>query len=605
MIAKVHRSKYDVFALDIETHNDEESIAKRETSMWLGCCINEEMTADDPRSYFYTWDEWLEHAERYTTRRGGKRKNMLVYVFNLSFEWSFLLPVLLKNGFEWRESVGEDDAFVYNTTSTKTCSSVWIITLKFRKTGGKVVFHDMAKLFAGAGSLRNVAKSFGLPTQKGDIDYRLNRLHGHVITDEEKEYCFKDTRILIDIAQIMNERKDASFFKAASAASYAMEDLIKFAYGKFFKPYAKFREEYPELDEKEQAFLRGTVEGGICYATPRWQFKDIRQKILHIDGHSFHPSSAYLMLFPHGRGEYFTGRPPLNKISACRVRISYDGVRLHSLVKLIGLPFVTDLEITVWDFEVRTMAKCYENLKVKYIDGYAYNRRFLPWRGWYRAIYDKRKAAKAAGDPFQAMHNKIKINASYGKFLERPHDVQYENIVDGEGLINSKVHSVIDPPICAKYTYLPVGSCIPAYSRVRLIDAALRFGWEKITYFDTDSIFVIYDEDTAKVWSTFNQNDELGGWGLEEVCDRAQFAVPKRYKTMTNGETTVKAGGMNFYEYMTANGLSSMNYEETNIVSSKWKVQRAFRCKGGTLIDFQEKEMKVPEKYLSVYHQNT
>jgi hypothetical protein len=42
MIHRIGRKKYDIYAMDIESHNDEESIAKKETSMWLGCFINED-----------------------------------------------------------------------------------------------------------------------------------------------------------------------------------------------------------------------------------------------------------------------------------------------------------------------------------------------------------------------------------------------------------------------------------------------------------------------------------------------------------------------------------------------------------------------------------
>ena len=41
MEVRINRKKYKVFAFDIETHNDEESIKNKTTSMWLGCYIDE------------------------------------------------------------------------------------------------------------------------------------------------------------------------------------------------------------------------------------------------------------------------------------------------------------------------------------------------------------------------------------------------------------------------------------------------------------------------------------------------------------------------------------------------------------------------------------
>ena len=46
-------------------------------------------------------------------------------------------------------------------------------------------------------------------------------------------------------------------------------------------------------------------------------------------------------------------------------------------------------------------------------------------------------------------------------------------------------------------------------------------------------------------------------------------------------------------------------YDEINIISSKWKIQRGFRCKGGTLIDFQIKEMTVQKKYQKILEYNS
>ena len=102
---------------------------------------------------------------------------------------------------------------------------------------------------------------------------------------------------------------------------------------------------------------------------------------------------------------------------------------------------------------------------------------------------------------------------------------------------------------------------------------------------------------------------------------RAMFTAPKRYKYEDmEGITHIKAGGINFTEYTTQraieNGLTDLEdikeynknykfaFEEVNIISSTWKVQRAYRVKGGTIIEFQNKEIKVPKKYLDIYERN-
>ena len=627
MIQRLSRKKFIIKAMDIESHNDEESIAKNETSMWLGCYLDENSTMEDEKSYFYNMDEFLDRLEEESSakrRRASDSRpinNIAIYIYNLSFEWSFILPHLLERGFVFKEQIEKDDEFVFNSVSTRSVSSVWQSQIKFSKKSGIIVFRDLAKIFGGG--LSQVAKAFNLPTQKGEIDYRLNRLHGWTPTKEEKEYCFKDTRIIIDILLRMSEEKDKDFWNSISMASYSMRKLIKRGWINSYRPYKEYRKQYPELDEEETEFLRKSVAGGITYACDNWQFKEINQKIGHIDLHQAHPSSAYYNLFPYGKGEYFTGEPLLNRRCCCRVRISYSSVKIHSVISLIGLSWVDDKEITIWDFEIPTMKKCYEDLEIEYIDGYAYAMKPLPWRKYYEDNYRKRKEAKKRGDAFFTLLYKLWNNSSYGKHLEKPHNETFENILDEDGIITSKINPKNKIVINAKFTYIPVGSCIPAWTRVTLVESALKLGWENVIYFDTDSIFFIMNDKSMKAWESFDQRDFLGGWGWEETIDRGQFTAPKRYKIEVDGETTIKAGGINFDEYKERvhrdeleeyletsdtkrEALSKINipFDEINIISSEWRVQRAYRCKGGTLIHFQDKKMDVQKKYMEIYNKN-
>ena len=640
MQVRINRKKYNVFAFDIETHNDEESIKNKTTSMWLGCLIDDNSKIDEESSYLYTMEEVLDRLEDLSNpkRRHGEKKkpckNVCVYVYNLSFEWSFLLPVLLQKGFTYKEPIEDGDEYCFNTISTHSVSSVWNINLKFSAQSGNIIFRDLAKIYGGG--LGKVAKAFNLPTQKGSIDYRLNRLHRppRYATEEEKHYCFKDTRIIVDILLEMIKREDKFFFSSMSMASYSMKMMIKEGFPRSTRPMAEYRKLYPLLSQEESAFLRNAVSGGITYAPERWQFKDIKQRIIHIDAHSMHPSSAYLHKFAYGYGEYKLGKPTnyADYSNCCHVKVSFAGVKLHSVIKLIGFLYVDDFELTLWDFEIETMKKCYENLEIEYIDYYRYKKKPLAWRKYYARCYYARLDAKERGDAFNVLYYKLLMNSSYGKSLENAHCEVFENTIDEEGIITSKSHTKLKPSfmsdeewqlksINAKYTYLPYGSQIPAYSRCALIDLALKIGYEKVVYFDTDSIFFIEDEESVANMNKYMPTQNfLGGWAVEEIIDRAMFTAPKRYKAEVNGKTYVKAGGINFTEYIQQRakeqGITELDeieeytnkyhfaFEEINIVSSQWKVQRAFRVRGGTIIEFQDKEMSVPKKYKEIFDNN-
>ena len=616
MIHRIGRRKYKIFAFDIETHNDEESIAKCESSMWLGCLIDETSTMEDESSYLYDMDSFIHRLDELSSPKKRKNhnapkecKNICIYIYNLSFEWSFILPVLIQHGFKAVAKVNDNSEKEFSSVSTKSVSSVWDVTMKFSPKHGKIILKDLAKIYGGG--LGNVARSFNLETQKGEIDYRLNRLHGHVVTKEEKEYCFKDTRIIIEI--LLKLVDDKEFWNVSSIASYSMKHLLQAGFKKSHKPYKEFRKMYPTLGEEETNFLRQGVEGGITYATPKYQFIPITQKIYHIDIHQAHPYSAWKYMYPYGEGKYFEGQPPLGKISACRIRITYNGVYLHSIIKLIGIDYITNYEIVVWSFEIPVMQKCYKELKIKYIDGYAYKMRFLPWRNYYALNYESRLKAKQNGDAFNTLRYKLLNNSSYGKLLEKPHNEVLLNCINALGIVDSIVQEKPqnEQLVNAKYTYLPVGSAIPARTRCYLVSTALKFGWEKVIYFDTDSIFILWDEEVEKVWNSdqINKEDWLGGWALEETLGKAQFTAPKRYKTenLDSGVVDIKAGGINFDKYFEEKGMTQneVPFDEINITCETYKVQRAMRCKGGTIIIFQDKQMSVQKKYKDIFEKNT
>lgn len=127
------------------------------------------------------------------------------------------------------------------------------------------------------------------------------------------------------------------------------------------------------------------------------------------------------------------------------------------------------------------------------------------------------------------------------------------------------------------------------------------------------------------MWQGVDKRDFLNGWAMEEMIDRCQFTAPKRYKTLVNGKATIKSGGVNFNkykadridDYIKENELEvteeerklliekyDIPYEEVNIISSTWEVQRAYRVKGGTIIEFQVKKMQVNDKYKNIYEKN-
>ena len=620
MTHKIGRKTFRIYAFDVESNNDKWSVEHKETAIWLASFIDETNQPFEMRNFFRNIPDFLDMLEKESSKKivNGKRpiNNIAIYIYNLSFEWSFLLPELLKRGIKWKERIDwKKDSYCFSTVSTKSVSSVWNVSLKFGLKSGEIIFRDLCKIFPSG--LRNIAKSFDLPTQKGEIDYEKDRRKpDYEITNEEYYYNFKDTRIIIDILLKLQDDKD--FWKATSTASYSVSKLLKFAYPKSYKPLERYRKDYPKLGRTESDFLRKSVGGGITYATPDYQFKDV-YNIGHIDAHQMHPSQIVNHLFPFGYGEYHKGKPNFKHARryCCHIKVSYSGVKLHSIIKLIGYELASDFELWVWDFEIPTMKKCYIDLEIKYIDYYEYHVKKVPWADFCADNYAKRKIAKAKKDNFGIMYYKLLNNSgAYGKFLERPHEEVFENIINADGKIDSIIHDKtkseyekqqkndLGQEDCnATYTYLPYGSCIPAWSRVCLIETALKFGYQNIVYFDTDSIFYIKNDETDKVLKTLDTRDELGCWGVENDIKVGEFSASKRYKiTEINPktkkeETVIHMAGINFDN-------DNKDYFKTNIDDDDYIIQRIMRVKGGTIIVKEKKHIGIQDKYQLIYRNN-
>lgn len=649
---RIGRKKYSIYAMDFETHNDSELLAQYEqnpesveTGVWLWYLINEESQYKDSDVYGYNLDSFfnrlseLSKPDKHTKKSGY----ICVYDYNLAFEWSFMLPVMKNMGFTFKAgNFEEDDEMVYNVITTSSMSSVWQIKMKMHKGNSEIIIRDLAKILGG-GSLRKLAKSYNLPTQKGDIDYSKNRRvyyddydMPHVIddraippyyipSDEELDYCFKDTKIIMDILNNENTINDKEFWKCVSASSYSFLKGINFGYSKAFKPKQAFRKDYPELDSKESEFLRKGVGGGITYAVPRYQYKEIIKGkkynglecdgVLHIDMHNAHPSQLHRFEFPYGKGHYYkfkTGAKLLKdnfikngylfkgKITAVRCRVTYSSVKLHSVIQLIGYDSVYDTEITVWDFELLTMFKCYNNLKVELIDCYMYNSKKPAFSEYFKDNYDKRKIAKAEKDAYHIAYYKLLNNSFYGKLLEHGHNTTFIPNIDKSGF-NETLKQVTletdeDFNINGSFTYIPMGSAVPAHTRCWLIETALLFGYKNILYFDTDSIFMLDNKETRAVLETLPMEDDLYNWGMEENANRAQFACPKRYKLeLENGETEAHVAGFD---------IKGETYDSLNIIEDERAIKRAYRIKGGTIISTQKKKISVDVKYRLIYDKN-
>ena len=197
----------------------------------------------------------------------------------VKFDGEFIISYLFNNGFEFIKDRKEkrDKTF---TTLISDMGLFYSIEVYFKICGRKtkkVTFIDSLKILNM--SVSEVAKSFGLPISKLELDYNTPREIGHVLTDHEKEYITNDVKIM---ALALN-----TMFKEGltymTAGSNALHDF------KTIHSRRKFDRMFPQLDYKIDKDMRQAYKGGFTYLNPIYKEKDVGGGVV-LDVNSLYPS---------------------------------------------------------------------------------------------------------------------------------------------------------------------------------------------------------------------------------------------------------------------------------------------------------------------------
>ena len=118
---------------------------------------------------------------------------------NLAFDGAFIFDFLLNYGWVFNEDARHLRPWEFSATISDM-NQVYAINLKFPH-GVKIDILDSLKIIPM--TIARMAKTFGMPMSKGDIDYTEHREVGHVITDEELDYLKRDVLILSHALDLM------------------------------------------------------------------------------------------------------------------------------------------------------------------------------------------------------------------------------------------------------------------------------------------------------------------------------------------------------------------------------------------------------------------
>ena len=167
-----------MYACDFETRNQDPA------SVWHWGMMN----IHDP-------DEWVWGTTIDTFMDRISRMHTTLYFHNLRFDGMFIVSWLLKNGFTYnKERKAIKRTFKTLISKMNQWYSIEICFDDNRNRRRVVKIYDSLKKIPS--SVARIAKDYGLPISKGEIDYNKHRPKDYEPTADEIEYLYADLYIM-------------------------------------------------------------------------------------------------------------------------------------------------------------------------------------------------------------------------------------------------------------------------------------------------------------------------------------------------------------------------------------------------------------------------
>lgn len=533
---------------------DFETTTKEPTAVWSWGLSS----IDDPEICYFgeTLDDFMLKCQ--------DLKNPRLYFHNEKFDGGFIIDWLFCHGFEWHEQKKDCTDFSFTTLISGDGKFYQIIVYfkKSRKKTVKVDIYDSLKLLNMP--VAAIAKNFGLPIMKGEIDYNRHN-NSCEVTEKEWAYLKNDVQIMsMALHQLIPQGLDKM-----TVGACAFQDFKKFIGEQTFKRL------FPVLSIEEDAKIRLAYRGGFTYCNPENQGIDHGEGIV-LDVNSLYPYVMSACDLPYGAPLEFDGwydpawkeEYPLYIINvrACfelkpgfipTLQLKHSpwysptDYITTSYSEEHGCHIPTEICMTNVDFEL--FKEHYNILDIEPLGGYMFKASKDLFSDWVTKWNMVKMDADKSGNKALRQLAKLFMNNLYGKFGTNPqvttkepyYDavhkmVRYRNVkypvfdefgdpvLDKDGK-QKQVDFLLKDPI-----YIPVAVFVTAQARNITIrtsqkihmDSKAKTGHSRYCYSDTDSIHLLGRELPEGV-NIHPRN--LGAWKHESSFERARFIIAKRY----------------------------------------------------------------------------
>lgn len=484
--------------------------------------------------------------------------NSDIYFHNLKFDGEFIIHWLLTHGFKHVEDKKKRKDRTFSTLISDM-GMFYDIEIYFKvgnKKDKKVKLIDSLKIIPF--SVSAIAKSFGLPISKLEIDYNEPRELGHKLTDIEKDYIKNDVKIVALALNVLFKEGLTKMTTASNALANYKETIGK----------SKFENLFPELSYEIDEDLRKSYKGGFTYLNPIYKEKDTESGVV-LDVNSLYPSVMRYELMPIGDPVFYLGKyeedlvyPLYIQRITCRFKLKKNKIPTIQIKKSPSFMDNEYLEssnneivaLTLTSIDLDLFLEQYDVENLEYISGW----KFKGMRGIFNEYIDywtevKIKATKEGNKGMRTLA-KLMLNSLYGKFASS---------LDGQ----SKIPYIEDDVVLYKLgdkeirkgIYLPVGAFITAYARNKTIRTSQaiktysieKYGKDLYCYSDTDSIHTLLPIEELTQFCDID-DVRLGAWKHESTFTKARFVRQKTYLEMIDGEVKITCAGMppSCYKYV-------------------------------------------------------
>lgn len=478
--------------------------------------------------------------------------NNILYFHNLSFDGSFIIDFLLRNGYVYYNGDSKDmKSYNFQTSISRMGQWYWI---KIKRNKTTLEIRNSLKLMPT--SLKNIGKSFKTKHQKLDMIYEGMRYAYCDITKEEQDYIRNDVLVLKEgLEKMFNKGHDS-----LTIGSCCMKEFKSFyTKSEYDRLFPNLRESLLSIQGCDYTniwdYVHKSYSGGWCFVNPVYAHQVIGEGKVY-DVNSLYPSMMHSISgnkYPYGQGQYVWGAPSDDVVTndnkyyfiriRCRFKLKehcfpwlhirgdahYKGNEnlYRSDVRKEGkyYRYYYDFDGNICDTKHEFILTCtdWELLKETYdlydleIVDYVW---FWAGSGLFDEYINTYKKMKMNNTGFLRTLAKLFLNNLYGKFATSD-DSTYKEPT----LVNDNVEFIYHEEHEKKVGYIPIGSAITSYARNFTIRHALA-NYDRFCYADTDSIHIVGEEPAEMV---VEHPTEFCCWKNESDFDFAYYERQKMY----------------------------------------------------------------------------